>query len=223
MSPTVPLLPLLRRLDEVIVGSLVLVLVAVSGIGAAMADQAGRQAMRLLGDQSFVGVEYPVLGLQEFCPLVVALVLSLRIGAGFTAELATLRRDDTFDALVVAGAHPWRTRILPMALALPPGTLALTVVALVAWETAGVLVMLGRSGINPFTFIHPEVVTSSLLALLVAKSLVFGVCVGAGAIIAAMAPIRPGEPGVTVTRGVVLGTLFTLGANLVFDVGWYLA
>jgi phospholipid/cholesterol/gamma-HCH transport system permease protein len=201
---------------------LVLVLVAVSGIGAAMADQAGRQAMRLLGDQSFVGVEYPVLGLQEFCPLVVALVLALRVGAGFTAELATLRRDDTFDALVVAGAHPWRTRILPMALALPPGTLALTVVALVAWEAAGVLVVLGRSGINPFTFFHPEVVTSSLLALLVAKSLVFGVCIGAGAIIAAMAPLRPGEPGVTVTRGVVLGTLFTLGANLVFDVGWYL-
>jgi phospholipid/cholesterol/gamma-HCH transport system permease protein len=220
---TATLLPVLRRLDEVIVGSLLLVLVAVSGMGAAMADQAGRQAMRLLGDQSFVGVEYPVLGLQEFCPLVVALVLALRVGAGFTAELATLRRDDTFDALVVAGARPWRTRILPMVLALPPGTLALTLIALVGWEAAGVLVMLGRSGINPFTFIHPEVVTSSLLALLVGKSLVFGGCVAGGAIIAAMGPARPGEPGVTVTRGVVLGTLFTLGANLVFDVAWHLA
>jgi phospholipid/cholesterol/gamma-HCH transport system permease protein len=212
-----------RRLDEVVVGSLLLVVVAVSGIGAAMADQAGRQAMRLLGDQSFVGVEYPVLGLQEFCPLIVALVLALRVGAGFTAELATLRSDDTFDALLVAGARPWRTRIVPMVLALPPGTVALAIFALVGWEAAGVLVMLGRSGINPFTFLHPEVVTAPLLLLLVAKCLVFGACVAVGAVGAAMLPARPIEPGVTVTRGVVLGTLLTLGANLAFDVGWYLA
>jgi phospholipid/cholesterol/gamma-HCH transport system permease protein len=212
-----------RRLDEVVVGSLLLVVVAVSGIGAAMADQAGRQAMRLLGDQSFVGVEYPVLGLQEFCPLIVALVLALRVGAGFTAELATLRSDDTFDALLVAGARPWRTRVLPMALALPPGTVALAGIGVIGWETAGVLVMLGRSGINPFTFVHPEVVTAPLLLLLVGKSVVFGACVAFGAIVAAMAPARPGELGVTVTRGVVLGTLLTLGANLAFDIGWYLA
>jgi len=218
------ILPLVwRRLDEVVVGSLLLVLVAVSGIGAAMADQAGRQAMRLLGDQSFVGVEYPVLGLQEFCPLIVALVLALRVGAGFTAELATLRSDDTFDALLVAGAHPWRTRIAPMVLALPPGTVALAMLALVGWEAAGVLVMLGRSGINPFTFLHPEVVTAPLLLLLVGKCLVFGGCVAVGAVGAAMLPARPAELGVTVTRGVVLGTLLTLGANLAFDVGWYLA
>lgn len=218
------LLPLWwRRLDEVVVGSLLLVMVAVAGIGAAMADQAGRQAMRLLGDQSFVGVEYPVLGLQEFCPLIVALVLALRVGAGFTAELATLRADDTFDALVVAGARPWRTRVWPMVLALPPGTVALTVLAMVGWETAGVVVMLGRSGINPFTFVHPEVVTTSLLALLVGKSLVFGACVAVGAVVAAMAPARPADLGVTVTRGVVLGTLLTLATNLMFDVGWYLA
>ena len=212
-----------RRLDEVVVGSLLLVVVTVSGVGAAMADQAGRQAMRLLGDQSFVGVEYPVLGLQEFCPLIVALVLALRVGAGFTAELATLRSDDTFDALLVAGAHPWRTRIVPMVLALPPGTVALTMFALVGWEAAGVLVMLGRSGINPFTFLHPEVVTAPLLLLVVCKGLVFGACVAVGAVFAAMLPARPAEPGVTVTRGVVLGTLLTLGANLAFDVAWYLA
>lgn len=221
-APTMPLL-LVRRLDEVIAGSALLAFVAVAGIGAAMADQAGRQAMRLLGDQSFIGVEYPVLGLQEFCPLVVALVLALRVGAGFTAELATLRSDDTFDALIVAGARPWRRRVWPMVLALPVGALALTVLSLVAWEFAGVAVMLLRSGVNPFTFLHPEVVTPPLLALLVVKSLAFGACIAAGAVFAAMGPDRPGELGVVVTRGVVTGTLLTLACNLVFDVGWYLA
>jgi phospholipid/cholesterol/gamma-HCH transport system permease protein len=213
---------LLRRLDEVVWGSLLLVTVSVGCIGAAMADQAGRQAMRLLGDQSFIGLEYPVLGVQEFCPLVVALVLALRIGAGFSAELASLRADDTFDALTVMGLRPWRTRIVPMLVALPLGAVVLSLTSVLSWEAAGVLVMLGRSGINPFTFVHPEVLSPSLLLLLCAKSAAFGASVGAGATVAAMGSVLPGDVGQTVTRGVVLGTLCALTVNLVFDVGWHL-
>lgn len=214
---------LVQRLDEVIVGSLLLVLVSVGAIGAAMADQAGRQALRLLGDQSFIGREYPVLGVQEFCPLVVALVLALRVGAGVSAELATLRRDATFDVWLVAGVSPWRTRILPMIVSLPLGTLTLTLLGCLAWEFAGVVVMWGRFGVNPFSFVHLDVLTPPLLLLLVCKGLLFGGCVVAGAVGAAMAPRSPDEVGVTVTRGVVWGTILTLGANLILDVVWYLA
>jgi len=96
---SVPSRAVLRRLDDVVWGSLWLVLAAAACVGAAMADQAGRQALRLLGDQSFIGVEYPVLGVQEFCPLVVALVLAQRVGAGFAAEIASLVVDGTMDAL----------------------------------------------------------------------------------------------------------------------------
>lgn len=214
---------LLRRLDEVVWGSLLLVTVSVGAVGAAMADQAGRQAMRLLGDQSFIGLEYPVLGVQEFCPLMVALVLALRVGAGFTAELASLRADDTFDALTVMGLQPWRTRIAPMLVALPLGAIVLSVTSMLTWELAGVLVMLGRSGINPFTFVHLEVLSPSLLLLLCAKSAAFGASVAVGAVFVAMRSHLPGDVGHTVTRGVVLGTLCALSINLAFDVGWYLA
>jgi ABC-type transporter Mla maintaining outer membrane lipid asymmetry permease subunit MlaE len=223
MTIAVVVSSLLRRLDEVVVGSLLLVLVSVAGIGAAMADQAGRQALRLLGDQSFIGREYPVLGVQEFCPLVVALVLSLRVGAGFTAEIATLRRDATFDVWRVAGVSPWRARVLPMIVSLPLGTLALTLCGCLAWELAGVVVMWARSGVNPFTFVHLEVISAPLVGLLVGKSLIFGGCVALGAVAAAMSPAAPGELGATVTRGVVWGTVLTLGANLLFDIGWYVA
>ncbi len=218
---------LVARLDQVMSGSLLLVLISVAGVGAAMADQAGRQAMRLLGDQSFIGVEYPVLGAQEFCPLIVALVLAMRIGAGFTAELATLRSDDTWSALVVFRAHPLRRRVAPMIVALPLGTAVLTVLSLLAWELAGVAVMLARSGINPFTFIHFEVITVSLLGVLLLKSALFGVGIGIGAAWSALGPAlwggdsRPGELGPTVTAGLVNGTLLCLTMNLFIDIWWH--
>lgn len=214
----------LRRLDDVVWGSLLMVMLASGCVGAAMGDQAGRQAMRLLGDQSFVGLEYPVLGVQEFAPLIVAIVLAQRVGAGFAAELSSLRADGTFDALRLYGAQPLRTRVWPMAVALPVGSVLTCVVALLAWETGGVLVMLGRSGINPFTFVHPEVVTPTLLAFMILKSVLFGVAVFVGGAQAGLRP-RPAHDdgvGARTTRGVVLGTLYTLALNLGLDLWWHL-
>jgi phospholipid/cholesterol/gamma-HCH transport system permease protein len=216
-------LDVLRRLDDVVWGSLLLVSAAASMVGAAMADQAGRQAMRLLGDQSFIGLEYPVLGVQEFCPLVTAIVLAQRVGAGFSAELSSLIADGTWDAQLLYDTRPVQRRVVPMACALPIGTLVLTVVAVVVWEIGGVAVMLLRSNINPITFVHPEVVTPSLLALLCAKSLVFGACIFAGSFSAALTTRDHGDVGKATTDAVVRSTLLCLLVNLVFDVLWFLA
>ncbi|MDP2343024.1 MAG: ABC transporter permease [Deltaproteobacteria bacterium] len=213
----------LRRLDDVVWGSLLLVCAASSMVGAAMADQAGRQAMRLLGDQSFIGLEYPVLGVQEFCPLVTAIVLAQRVGAGFSAELSSLIADGTWDAQLLYNTRPVQRRVVPMAFALPLGTVVLGVVAVVVWELGGVLVMLLRSNINPFTFVHPEVVTPSLLALLCGKCLVFGVCIFAGSFSAALTTRDHGDIGRATTDAVVRGTLLCLLVNLLIDVAWFLA
>ena len=219
----------LRRLDDVVWGSMLLVLAGGACVGGAMADQAGRQAMRLLGDQSFIGLEYPVLGIQEFCPLVVAIVLAQRVGAGFAAELASLKADGTFDALTLYGANPWRDRVWPMAIALPLGSVLCSLMALIAWEASGTVVMLARSGVNPFTFVHPEVVTPSLLGFMVLKASTFGAMVFVGA---AQAGLRRRQSnagkvgdgvGHRTTQGVVLGTLYALALNLVFDLWWHLS
>ena len=217
-----PPLGVLRRLDDVVWGSLVLVVAAASMVVAAMADQAGRQAMRLLGDQSFIGLEYPVLGLQEFCPVVVAMVLAQRVGAGFSAELASLVADGTWDAQLLFRTRPVENRVLPMALALPVGSVALGVIAVVVWELGGVAVMLGRSGINPFTFVHPEVITRSLVAVCLGKCFAFGACVFVGAVSAAFSVADDGDIGRATTDAVVRGTVLCLLVNLMVDVGWYL-
>jgi phospholipid/cholesterol/gamma-HCH transport system permease protein len=216
----VPARAVLRRLDEIVWGSLLLVVVASACVGAAMADQAGRQAMRLLGDQSFIGLEYPVLGVQEFCPVVVAIILAQRIGAGFSAEVASLVVDGTFDALRLFRARPVHRRIVPMALALPVGSVVLGVVAVVAWEGAGVLAMFVRFQTNPFTFFHPEAVLPSMLAELVGKCVLFGAGVFVGAAFAALRAKQHGDVGRATTDAVVIGTLLCLLENVVVDVVW---
>ena len=212
---------LLKRFDEVVWGSILLVSATAAMVGAAMADQAGRQAMRLLGDQSFIGLEYPVLGVQEFCPLLTAIVLAQRVGAGFSAEVSSLIADGTWDAQLLYRTRPWQRRVWPMALALPVGTWILGVVAMVVWEGGGIGVMLLRSHINPFTFFHPEVVTWTLLALLSAKCLLFGACIFAGSISAAMKTRDHGDIGRATTDAVVRGTLLCLLLNLLIDVAWF--
>ena len=85
------------------------------------------------------------------------------------------------------------------------------------------VVMLARSGINPFTFVHPEVITRALLWLSLGKCFAFGVCIVVGAVSAAFGVRVHGDVGRATTEAVVRATLFALATNLLFDVGWSLA
>jgi phospholipid/cholesterol/gamma-HCH transport system permease protein len=212
------------RLFHVVAGSLPLVCVGAGCMGAAMADQAARQAMRLLGDQSFIGPEYLVLGLEEFGPLVVALALAQRVGAGFAAEVATEQSEDTLRALALFGRDPVRTRLAPMALAIVTGSVVLSLLGLVAWELAGMVALGLRYSTNPFTFFHPEVITLSGVALLLSKAVVCGALVFATAASAGLSA-RAGsdEVGRAATRAVVHAVVACLLASFVLDVAWFLA
>jgi phospholipid/cholesterol/gamma-HCH transport system permease protein len=213
-----------RRLDEVVPRSLPLVVVTVAAVGVALADQAARQALRLLGDQSFIGPEFLVLGVEEFGPLVVALTLSQRVGAGFAAEVATLQSEDTLDAMALFGERPSERVLAPMAAALVVGAVALGLLGLVAWELAGMATLLLRSGISPFTFFHPEAIRGDGVALLVLK------CAAAGAIVFATATrarlaARGGALAVggAAARAVVGGVLGCLLCSAALDMIWFVA
>jgi phospholipid/cholesterol/gamma-HCH transport system permease protein len=219
----VPPRALLERLHQVVAGSLVLVVAGAACVGAAMADQAARQALRLLGDQSFIGPEYLTLGVETFGPLVTALALAQRVGAGFAAEVATEQSEDTLAALALYGREPLRTRIAPMGTALVIGTLALVLLALVVWELAGMAALSLRSSVNPFTFFHPEAIKLSGVVLLVSKSLVCGALVYACAVRAGLRA-REGaeEVGRAATSAVVTAVVACLAASALLDLAWFL-
>jgi phospholipid/cholesterol/gamma-HCH transport system permease protein len=213
---------LLERLDEVLWGSLFLTTVTVTCVGAAMCDQAAAQAMRLLGDQSFIGPEYIVLGFEEFGPLIVALTLAARVGAGFAAEVATLSSEQTLDMLELFGADPVRDRLAPMGVACVVGGACLGLISAVTWELAGVLTMSLRHGISPFTFVHPEAVGLHSLVLCVLKNALMGGLVFVGALIAGLRARGDAEAvGDATTRAGVYSLVLVLSCNLVVDVVWF--
>lgn len=220
---TVPWRAIVSRLDEVLWGSAFLVTVTVMCVGAAMCDQAAVQAIRLLGDQSFIGPEYIVLGFEEFGPLVVAITLAARVGAGFAAEVATLTSEQTLDALEVFGGAPAEERLAPMGIALVIGGACLGLLSSVTWEIAGTLTMWLRHGVNPGTFFHPEAVKLHSLVLLVLKGSIMGGLVFVGALAAGLRA-RGGaeEVGIATTKAGVLSLVLVLGANLALDVLWWL-
>jgi phospholipid/cholesterol/gamma-HCH transport system permease protein len=214
---------LLLRLDEVMPGSLPLVVVTVAAVGVALGDQAARQALRLLGDQSFIGPEYIVLGVEEFGPLIVALTLAQRVGAGFAAEVATLQSEDTLDALALYGLDPARSVLAPMGFSLVTGAVALGLCGFVAWEIAGMATLFFRSQVNPFTFFHPEAVTLGGLSLLVAKCATNGLLIFLASLRNGLSARGGAEAvGRAATAAVVEGVVLCMIASLVYDVAYFL-
>lgn len=213
-----------RFIDETGVGSLFLVVVTIATVGATMCDQAAAQAMRLLGDQSFIGPEYIVLGFEEYGPLIVSVAFASRVGAGVAARIATLQADRTLDALVLYDNDPVRTILAPMGVATVVSATALGLLSVVAWESAGILTMWLRHGQNPLTFFHPEAVRVSSLVILVVKCTANGVLVYAAALSSGLAADAGAEEvGRATTRAVILGLVLALVANVTIDFVWFFA
>jgi phospholipid/cholesterol/gamma-HCH transport system permease protein len=207
------------RLDDVLTGSLFMVSVTVFCTGAAMCDQAAAQALRLIGDQSFIGPEFVKLGFEELGPIIVALSVAARVGAGFAAEVATLTSEETLDAKELYGAAPAQTLLAPMGMALIIGTTALGLLSTVTWEVAGMATSLLRYGVSPLTFFHPEAITLRCLVLCVAKNASFGAGIFVAALTSGLASKRGAQAvGDATTRAVVLSILAVMLANLLVDV-----
>lgn len=212
-----------RRLDEVLWGSFWGVMVTVGAVGAAMCDQAAAQALRLLGDQSFIGPEYIVLGFEEFGPLVVALTLATRVGAGFAAEVAVAQGDETLDAMRLYGLSPETTRLAPMGIACTLGGACLGILATAVWESAGMITMWLRYGINPYTFFHPEAIEVHSVVLCLVKNASMGALVFVTALFAGLRAKAGSESvGNATTQAVVWGLIAVLAANFGIDVVWFL-
>ncbi len=208
---------------ELVGASLISTFVVTSCVGAAMADQAARQALRLVGDTSFIGLEYLTLGIEQFGALLVALALAQRVGAGFAAQIATEQSEDTLRALLLFGCEPMRTRVAPMGVALVVGCVALSLVGVLAWELAGMLALGLRLHTNAFTFFRPEAISASSLALLATKSVVFGLVVFVASTSAGLqAGQGAHEVGLAATRAVVWSVVACLLLGFAVDIVWLL-
>lgn len=111
-----------RQMYEVGAKSALIVSVAGLAIGMVLAMQTGSTLARF-GGQGLLPSMIAVAVLREIGPIITALVVSGRVGAGIGAELGAMRVTEQIDAMEVAALNPFRylvvTRVLACMLMLP--------------------------------------------------------------------------------------------------------
>lgn len=115
-----------RQLDEIGSKSLPLVALAGAATGVVLSLQM-RSSLIRFGAKSALPAVVILSILRESGPIITALIVSGRVGAGIGAELGSMRVTEQIDAIEASAVNPYKflavTRVLACALALPPLTL----------------------------------------------------------------------------------------------------
>jgi len=147
-------------------------------VGFVMAFQSTRQ-LETYGANLYVADIVGISMTRELAPLITAIIISGRSGAGFAAELGTMRVSEEIDALCTMGIAPIPYLVVPRIIAL---MIAAPVLAL-AGDIAGVLggLVVGAMSLD----VHPHAYLAELRAVVtvsdvwtgLVKSLVFGIAI----------------------------------------------
>ena len=208
---------LFRQLDEIGSKSLPLVALAGAAIGVVLSLES-RQSLTRFGAKSMLPAALVYSVVHEIGPIITALVVSGRVGAGIGAELASMKVTEQIDAIEASAVNPYRllaaTRILACTLMLPLLTLAADFCGLLMGWVALTLaeplsfqqfINSGFKGSGFNDFLPPTF-----------KTAVFGLIIGLLACFQGMRT-RGGAEGVgrAATSSVVLSSLFVILADVV--------
>ena len=182
--------------------------------GMVMALQFG-YGLERFGAKLYIGQTTVTAILRELGPILTALVVGARIGAGIAAELGGMVVSEQVDAVRALGADPLQRLVAPRLVAIAVGLPILTVLS-DGVATAGSLLVAGlQYGVSPRLFLRGayDFVTLGDFASGVFKSLAFAAVIG-GVSCSAGLSASGGTEGVgrAATRAVVwgaLGVLFT--------------
>ena len=217
IHPPYELREFFRHLDEAGAQSAPLVAVAGAAIGVVLSLET-RNSLISFGAESALPAILTISVIRETGPIITALIVSGRVGAGFAAAIGSMKVTDQIDALEVSGVDPHRflvaTRIAACALVLPLLTLVCDAAAiLTGWvvNTLAEPITLGLFLDRGF-----QRVTFSDLFPPTLKTIVFGVII---ATVSSFQGLRAtgGTEGVgrAVTNAVVLSSLFVILADVV--------
>jgi phospholipid/cholesterol/gamma-HCH transport system permease protein len=127
LVPPFELKELVRQLDSIGSKSLPLVALAGAATGVVLSMET-RDSLTRFGAQSFLPSVIVFSILKESGPVITALVVSGRVGAGIGAELGSMRVTEQIDAMEASAVDPFKylvaTRVLACILMLPLLTLA---------------------------------------------------------------------------------------------------
>lgn len=143
-------------------------------VGAIMTVQFTLQ-VKEFGALGYLGGLATSATIREVGPLLIAFMLSGKVGAFTSAELGTMRVTEQIDAIRCLGANPLQEIILPRFLGIVVSSFLLLVVGLLMSVFGGLLLGLLFSGINPEEYLRhiPTIVSSASIFGGLVKCFVF--------------------------------------------------
>ncbi len=217
ISPPYEFRELFHQIDEMGAKSLPLVVLAGAAIGVVLSMHT-RESLIRFGAKSLVPVVLVLAILRETGPIITALVVSGRVGAGIGAELGSMKVTEQIDAMEASAVNPLKllvaTRVLACMLVLPALTLVADFFGIFMGWAANTLVdpislqLYVQNGFSRVQF-------SDFLPATF-KTAVFGVIIGFVGCFQGMRT-EGGTEGVgrSATSAVVLSSLFVIMADVV--------
>ena len=208
---------LLNQMDEV--GSKSFLLVAVCGlaIGIVLAMQS-RGTLARFGAEAFLPSMLALSVFKEIGPVITGLVLAGRLGAGFAAEIGSMKVTEQIDAMEAAALKPFHylvvTRVLACVIMFPLMTILVDMIAM----SGGFMESVLASGMDWRVFIDTAFSSMRCVDIVVdtLKTSIFGFIVGIVACFLGYT-VRGGtrEVGQAAMQAVVLSSLLILIADVV--------
>jgi phospholipid/cholesterol/gamma-HCH transport system permease protein len=173
--PRFPLLETVRQLEAIGSRSTTIVLITALFTGMVLALQTGI-ALERFGAKLYVGSVVGLSLARELGPVLTALMVSGRVGAGITAEIGAMQVTEQIDAIRSMGADPVQKLVLPRVLAATLALPLLTIMAVVLGVMGGLLIAATQFGITPNFYLDTIYSTVTVEDVLsgVSKTFVFG-------------------------------------------------
>lgn len=189
-------------------------------IGIVMAYQMGNQ-LKIYGANiyivSFIGVGI----LQEFAPLITAIIVAGRTASAFTAQIGTMQVNQEIDALRTMGLSPIVRLVIPKVLGLTVAMPLLIVWADIFGVFGGMIVAKRMLGINFYNFMirFPNVIELSTFLHGLVKAPVFALIISVvGCFQGFQVTSTADSVGWQTTKSVVQAIFFIIVADAIFSV-----
>jgi phospholipid/cholesterol/gamma-HCH transport system permease protein len=146
--PRFPFYETLRQMEAIGVRSTTIVVLTALFTGMVFALQTGI-ALARFGAKPYVGSVVGLSLARELGPVLTALMVGGRVGAGITAEIGAMQVTEQVDAIRSLGADPIQKLVLPRVIAAVLVLPLLTVLANVLGVLGGMLIASSQFGIDP--------------------------------------------------------------------------
>jgi phospholipid/cholesterol/gamma-HCH transport system permease protein len=179
LRPPYDLAAVLRQIDLMGVGSLLIISVAGMFTGLVLALQSA-YALARFGAKAISGMIVGLAMVRELGPVLTALLVGGRVGSGITAELGSMQVTEQIDAMRAMGASPVKKLVVPRVLAVMFVLPILTLIADVVGILGGMVIMRFEFGIDYSQYYNSMIQALKLTDLFsgLGKTVFFGMVIG---------------------------------------------